>query len=218
VFDHLFSEDVATAHGDPKQPVADLLPEEEALIARAVPKRRREFAMGRTCARTVLERLGVTGFALLSGPKREPIWPAGIVGSVTHTEGLCAAVAAHKSQYAGIGIDAEPDLSLDAQLAEVVCLPEELASIPKLGFMDPHVVPRLVFSAKEAVFKCQFYLTRRFLDFHDVRIEVRSDGTFRVRMLTELPEPVGAGASLVGRWARRGGFLLTAAWLPYRSA
>src|SRR4051812_6216576 len=57
-------------------------------------KRIDDFPRGRACAPRALRELGVEDFSLLGGPQREPIWPAAIIGSITHTHGMAAAVAA----------------------------------------------------------------------------------------------------------------------------
>jgi 4'-phosphopantetheinyl transferase EntD len=208
----LLPDDVQTAWGDPRKEMPRVMPAEEALVANAVPKRRLEFAHGRVYARRALKHFGVENFALLSGPQREPIWPPGIVGSVTHTDGLCAVAAAEGARYVGIGIDVECDEPLEPKLAALVCGPEELGRQARATFLDPGVAARLSFSAKEAVYKCQFYLTRRVLCFSDVGIELEPDGTFRVRVFADVVE-LGQGETFVGRWTRRSGFLLTAAWM-----
>ena len=93
-------------------PGATLFPEEEAAIARAVPKRRREFATGRGCARAALNRLGEPPVPILRGPQGAPLWPAGVVGSITHCDGYRAAAVARTSDIATVGLDAEPDKPL----------------------------------------------------------------------------------------------------------
>src|SRR5260370_20887260 len=75
-------------------PDAYLLPEEEHLVAKAVAKRRREGTNARTCARRALARLGIAETAIRRGAKGEPLWPAGVVGSITHTTGYFAAAVA----------------------------------------------------------------------------------------------------------------------------
>ena len=188
--------------------------EEEECVARAVAKRRAEFSRGRACARSVLAQLNVPDFPLLSGPQREPIWPAGIVGSITHTDGLCAVAAAHDARYRGIGIDAEPCLPLDADVIDYVCLKDELTNGrgTDLSGFDVAERARLIFSAKESVYKCQFPLTRRFIEFHEVRVRFHSNSEFSVELLLDVPE-LGSGACFVGRFAARAGFLLTASWI-----
>ncbi|HEY7101617.1 MAG TPA: 4'-phosphopantetheinyl transferase, partial [Mycobacteriales bacterium] len=99
-----------------------LLPEEEVLVARAVGKRRAEFTTVRTCARIALGRLGLPPAPLLSGPKREPLWPDGVVGSITHCDGYRAVAVARADQLATIGIDAEPHDTLPAGILARIAL------------------------------------------------------------------------------------------------
>jgi 4'-phosphopantetheinyl transferase EntD len=196
-----------------------LLPEEEPLVAKAIGKRRAEFTTVRTCARIALGRLGLPPAPLLSGPKREPLWPAGIVGSITHCDGYRAAAVARSTQLASIGIDAEPDEALPAGILERVTVPAELARLQEL----PAGVhwDRLLFSAKESVYKTWFPLAGRWLGFADaaVAFEPGPDprrGTFTARLLVE-DRPSVAGrtvTALEGRYAVGNGLLVTAITLP----
>src|SRR6202047_4688051 len=82
-------------------------PGEESLVANAVEARRREFITARRCAREALAKLGYAPVPIRAGRKREPLWPAGLVGSITHTTGFRAAAVASRSVLASIGIDTE---------------------------------------------------------------------------------------------------------------
>ena len=79
------------AHGNDEHAGAVLYPEEEAVVAKAVDKRRREFAVVRSCARRAMEKLGVPPQPVLPGERGAPGWPAGLVGSMTHCDGYGAA-------------------------------------------------------------------------------------------------------------------------------
>lgn len=195
--------------GDPGLPSRALFDEESKQIASAVERRRLEFACGRQCARAALRRLGVPDAPLLSGSQREPLWPAGVVGSITHTQGLCIAAAALSRNYAGVGIDLELDQPLLPEVAERVAT---VAEMHALASSPSSIAARLVFSAKEAFYKCQFYRTRQFLNFFDVSIELEAHGEFSV----ELKVDAGAlarGQRFRGRWRRSGGYLFTAVHL-----
>ncbi|MBV8086499.1 MAG: 4'-phosphopantetheinyl transferase superfamily protein [Chloroflexi bacterium] len=148
----------------------DLLPEEQALLSpRAVPKRRLDFALGRAAAHEALRAFGVADEPIGKGPKGEPLWPAGIVGSISHCEGLAAAALARVRRYRGLGLDVEPlDQALDHGVAERVCHPSEL----DIGPAELTPMQRLlaVFSAKEAVYKAVFPVDRVFLDFLDAEL------------------------------------------------
>jgi 4'-phosphopantetheinyl transferase EntD len=215
VLDGLFPDDVVTAWGDPLAPAMPLFPEEEALVARAVPKRQREFAKGRECARTALASLGHHDVMLLSGKDREPLWPAEITGSITHTSGLCAVAVASSKRYLGLGIDAEPAESLTKDVAARVCRSSDESSWNRVASLESSVVPRLVFCVKEAVYKCLFPITRTFLGFEDVAVEL-DEGVFRVTLCIDAP-PFRAGSRFAGRWRRivrsASAHLITGAWL-----
>jgi 4'-phosphopantetheinyl transferase EntD len=211
----LLPDDVKTAWGDPREDAPLGLPAEEALIARAVEKRKREFRKARACARGLLEHFGVRDFALLSGEQREPLWPEGLVGSVTHTDGLCAVVVGSGARYAGLGIDVEPAQPLESGIAKRVCVQGEFERASAATKLEPFVAARLVFSAKEAFYKCQFVSTRRFLGFSDVSVSFAPSGEFAVHMLTEVSE-LGEASAFSGRWAVRGGFVLTSSFVGRR--
>jgi 4'-phosphopantetheinyl transferase EntD len=208
VLSSLLPPGVASAVRDPSEPV-ELHPEEAAFVARAVEKRRREFASGRACARFAMAELGLEPRPIPSGPRREPVWPEGVVGSVTHTTGFCAAAVATRAAYAGIGIDAEPDGPLSDAVAARVCEKGELAAAASLGLAEA-TLAHVLFSAKEAVYKCQFAESGAYLGFHDVRLELDA-GTFRAVLGVDAG-PYARGQVFRGAWRRAGGLILTAAW------
>jgi 4'-phosphopantetheinyl transferase EntD len=200
----------AEAFADP--PDVLLFPEEEQLIAKAVDKRRREFATARNCARSALAALGVAPAPIPSGDKGSPQWPAGFVGSITHCPGYRAAAAARTRDVLTIGLDAEPDEALPSRVLDVIALPGERARLGELTAAAPGTSwDRLLFSAKESVYKAWFPLTRQWLGFHDADITIDAAGTFEARLL--VAAPVVAGSLLTGftgRWAASGGLLVTA--------
>ena len=109
--------------GEP--PGGVLFPEEEQIIARAVPARRREYATVRSCARACLQRLGYPQVPILPGVGGAPIWPVGVRGSMTHCTGYAAAAVAPRSRVCAIGIDAEPDAPLPDGVVDLVATPTE---------------------------------------------------------------------------------------------
>ncbi|GGW73017.1 4'-phosphopantetheinyl transferase family protein [Streptomyces xantholiticus] len=194
-----------------------LFPEEEDCVARAVPKRRREFTTVRLCARAALRRLGHPPAPLLPGRRGAPRWPDGVIGSMTHCDGYRAAVVARAEDGLSLGIDVEPDGPLPEGVLDVVALPAEQDQLALLGARRPTVHwERLLFSAKESVFKTWYPLTGRELDFHEAHVTVDlASGTFSARLL--VPGPVIGGrrlSSFTGRWAADGGLVMTAIALP----
>lgn len=123
--------------GDPDS-TPDLFPE-AAVVARAVPKRRQEFATVRACARTALERIGGPRVPLLPGERGAPGWPPGFIGSMTHCTGYRAAVVAAAGRgLASLGVDAEPHEALrDPGVVEMVTLPGEREHLAKLAASHP---------------------------------------------------------------------------------
>jgi len=189
---------------------AKLWPGEEILVAKAVEQRRREFTTARHCAREALRRLGEPPVAILSGPKREPLWPAGIVGSITHCAGYRAAVVARAGDLTSVGVDAEPNEPLPDGVLDTIALPAEAERVGALLRQRPEVRwDRLLFSAKESVYKTWFPLARRWLDFLEADIVLDTEGGFTVQVL--VPGPV---SRLDGRWMARSGLVLTAIALP----
>lgn len=113
-------------------PDAVLFPEEEVVISRVVDKRRREFRTVRLCARRALRELGLPSVAVLPGEHREPLWPPGVVGSMTHCTGCRAAAVAHSRDLVTVGIDAEPHEPLPPDVTDAIALDEELVRLAKL--------------------------------------------------------------------------------------
>ncbi len=201
----------AEAFGDP--PGAGLFPAEEALLARAVPARRSEFATGRDCARSALGALGLAPAPILPGQAGAPQWPSGIVGSITHCAGYRAAAVAQTRKVRTIGLDAEPDQLLPGEVLELVALPAERARLRDLAAEAPGTCwDRLLFSAKESVYKAWFPLVHRWLGFADADITINAaDGTFEARLLVAAPERSGVPlAGFSGRWLACDGMVLTA--------
>lgn len=157
---------------------------EQALVAKAVPKRVNEFRAGRHCARQALRRLGIDRFDLLAGPNREPLWPSGVVGSISHSDHYAAAAVAAVGNIQSLGIDLEQAKPLARGTLKIVATPDEIQMISDFPANKPW--DTLLFSAKEAFYKAWFPLTRSKLDFHDVLVTLCPDqNQFQVRILTE---------------------------------
>ncbi len=189
----------------------DLFAEEAAEVDRAVPRRRAEFAAGRRCARLALARIGIAPAPLLRGQDREPLWPAGAVGSITHCDGYVAAAVAAADVIRSVGIDAEVHAPIPDGVLQRIARPEELEWI---GTRDGDGVcwDRVLFSAKESVYKAWYPLARRWLGFEDATLTFAPElGTFTARLLVAGPMIGGQPLSgFAGRYLVRDGFVLTA--------
>jgi 4'-phosphopantetheinyl transferase EntD len=202
VFDTLLPSSISVCTAAPWMFSTPAHPEEEALLTRAVSSRQAEFRAGRHAFRAALARLGLAGGALLPGRQREPLWPPGVVGSITHTGQYCAVAVGHASQWAGLAIDAEDDTPLTADLLSIVCRPEEQERLPdyrRAGLLAPC---KLIFSAKECIHKVYFPLNRHTLEFTDARIDIDPGrGTFTADVLISpagIDVPIGR---MYGRFA-----------------
>jgi 4'-phosphopantetheinyl transferase EntD len=197
-------------------------PQEAAQVEGAVPRRQREFATGRACARRALARLGIRDFVLRNGPDRAPRWPAGVVGSITHTgdsrRGLCAVAVARTPEVAAVGLDAELG-SLGEELWDGVLTRCERTWLGTLrDDRERGQGALLIFSAKECFYKAQYPMSGRFLEFGEVEIAVEAQvdaaraeaqsGSFEVRLSRRAPAALPL-RQCKGRYAVDGDLLMT---------
>ena len=190
-----------------------LLPEERAQFGWAVESRMQEFTTARSCARRALLRLGLPPVPILRGPQHEPLWPPGVVGSITHCSGYHAAAVAKRSDVLAVGIDAEIDDELPTRVLERVVVDQErawLAKAPGGTHWD-----RLLFSAKESVYKAWFPFTGHWLDFEDVALTVDPNGRiFSAQLLNASSLSTSwFPRTITGRFQVRNGLILTAVTL-----
>ena len=191
-------------------PLTALMAPEEHLAARAVDKRRYELAAGRDAARAALRLLGAPAIAIGRGRRGEPLWPEGVVGTITHTDTLCVAAVADAGAMRGLGLDAEPDEPLDRELWSLITTREEHVALQD----DPRPGERArrTFCAKEAAYKCQYPLSGTFLEFEDVVIRHDADVRFDAVFQRSAP-PFAAGTTIHGRFVRAGAHVIAGAWI-----
>lgn len=197
----------------------ELFAEEEEALGNAVEKRRREFVTARACARDALSRLGVPAQPIPAGARGEPIWPQGIVGSITHCAGYRACAVGRARELLAIGVDAEPNQPLPPGVLADVSLPEERRWVEGAAAADPGTRwDRLLFSIKESVYKAWFPLAGTWLGFEDAVVTVdRARGTFVAGL--RVPGPSLHGRALdgfTGRWLAADGLVLSAIAVPAR--
>ncbi len=192
---------------------APLHPSEAVMVERAVASRRQEFATGRRCAREALAGLGLAPGPVPSGPNREPVWPTGVVGSITHCVGFRAAAVARATQVASLGVDAEPHQPLPRGVLTAVSTAAERDRLAELAALEPETRwDRLLFSAKESVYKAWYPLARRWLGFEDAELVFDpARGRFDATVTVVGPgDGEGPGRVLAGRYRVVGSLLLTA--------
>jgi 4'-phosphopantetheinyl transferase EntD len=189
-------------------------PQPEAL-ERALPRRRAEFATGRSCARRALAVAGAPACPVPRGAGCEPCWPAGFVGSITHCAGYWAAAVARTTSFATIGIDAETAAALPAGVLDRIAVAEEVRWV-RARDGDGMCWDRLLFSVKESVYKAWSPLGGERLRHRHASVRFAPEaGVFEARLLVAGPRvgPV-AIASFAGRFAVRDGVAVTAVAVP----
>jgi 4'-phosphopantetheinyl transferase EntD len=214
VIEALMPPAVAAVEAFRDEPGEAPFPGEENLIARAVEGRRREFITARRCARAALRAFGYPDAPILPGPKREPQWPAGMTGSITHCAGYRAAAVARYTDVSLLGIDAEPNRPLPDGVAESIVAPGEPEMLDRLADAHPETHwGRLLFSAKESLYKAWFPVTRRWLGFEEACLTIDPEAaTFTATLLVDGARIDGGAALSVldGRFAVDHGLILTA--------
>ncbi len=194
--------------GDP----ATIMDEEWPALAAASPKRVAEFAAGRACARLALQQLGVGPHTPLPvGAQRAPSWPPGIAGSISHAQGACAAVAVPVGTCMAVGIDIECIDAVTPDVWPMLCTPREADWLQRLPRIWRTRAAALLFSAKEAYFKCQFPLFGDWLEFSEVEVRIDAHslagGRFTIARRIAAQRARVAALRCVGRYAFAAGLV-----------
>ncbi len=150
--------------------LASLRPEEAALVAQARPKRQHEFATARALAHLALRRIGADADAILNDTERAPTWPDGVRGSITHCD-TRALAAVCRAEHGSVGIDVEHRKELKRTLWQSVFLESEIADLERLPDALRGRMALVLFSAKEALYKAQFPISRTYMGFRALRVE-----------------------------------------------
>ena len=177
----------------------------------AVLKRKREFAAGRQCAKQALARFGDTSNIAIRDD-RAPVWPNGIVGSISHSREIAWAAVARSSSLRGIGIDAELVIKQETatEIRDRVVNRDEANCLAASNLPEP-MRTTIAFCTKESVYKCLYPLFGITLDFSDVtlrQVDPRA-GAF----VAEVSGKIREVQVLSGRFYRGLGHVFSAAWL-----
>ena len=167
--------DLAVVCGRVGDHASELLTAERVGLERMGDVRRAEYSSGRRVARCAL---GLLGFAdqPVSAHGRIPVWPPGVVGSITHSRTLALAIVARADGMRGVGVDLERERRVDERIAARVLVPREREQLAEQDWRT------MLFAAKEAVYKAVNPLVGEYLEFADVEISAEADGTYRAAM------------------------------------
>jgi len=201
----LFDVPVGVGVTDPRHPQPAAMGSEAAHLGKAIDKRKTEFAAGRAAARLAMQAIDFRPCAVPAHTDRAPIWPAGLWGSISHKDTLCAAVVTRAR--ACLGLDIEENTDLDPGLIPTICLEREIAAIEGANQAQ---LAKLIFSAKEAAYKAQYPITGQLFGFDHMEITL---DIARNAFTATFVKPVGRvaiGDTLPGRFDCVAGHLVTA--------
>jgi len=209
VLQSLFPRDCAVAVRTEPGRVSDLFESEAVSVRDAVPDRQAEFAAGRACVRQALRSVGAPPYAILPGKFRAPVWPHGLIGSISHCPGLCVAVVAHRLMGKAVGVDVETNDRLADGMHDIVAILDERGALDNLQRALKCDPLKLLFVIKEALFKLYFPATRHFLDFHHASVRLDPEtGTFEAELVESSAPAVFGLRRFTGRFGVTSGYLM----------
>jgi 4'-phosphopantetheinyl transferase EntD len=215
----LFPKNISLACMRVKDASLDVFEAERPLIEKAVAKRRREFSAGRCCARQALRALDCADAPIIHDQNGAPLWPQGIVGSITHSKTHAAAVAAETSKLRGLGIDLETVSRVSPAITnKILTAPEKAYLLRHPDPVEKQHLQALFFSAKEAIYKCLHPLLQCRIGFQDARIECMPDQqSINIVMCTRIQCALPGIEYLHGRYCYFDDTVCTAVWLEAES-
>ena len=176
-------------------------------------KRDREFKVGRFCAQHALKQLSIDATVPVD-TDRKPIWPTGIIGSISHSENFAWAATLKQDTFRGIGIDTEIVVD-DSTLRQVI--DEITAADERDLFSEIHddfkTAFTIVFSAKESIYKCLYPNNEQFFGFHDVKLIAATDATVTFTQQPSNPNFSSAPRDLTVHLAVAGRDVFTSIWI-----
>ena len=194
-----------------------LLPEEQAIVESfGSQKRRAEFTMGRIYAHGALSRFGLESEPILRNPETmEPCWPDSVWGSITHSAGFAAVAVGLKKEIKGVGIDLESfSRSVDFKIRSHVCVDSELEWLESLPNEQANRALRIIFSAKESIFKCLYPGTKTYLSFKDAAVSINeTEKNFTFTIFKSFPGIIKYGFPHHGRYSEMNKMLLTSVYI-----
>lgn len=189
--EQLFDSSISSYYTATADRTNQLLPQERDLIINSVESRQQEFSSGRWCAHQAIRTLGLTDSAILMGPNREPIWPPGVVGSISHCPDWSIAVAASADKVSGLGVDVERLSSAENLPLTLLYTKSELKWLSSNPAEQQTTLKMLVFSAKESIYKAFFPHFGKYIDYLQVELRFNQEQhtfefSFHLKALNQL--------------------------------
>lgn len=192
------------------------LKEEEACIQSVKAEHRRnEFLLGRACAHQALSTFHLSHLPILRNENRSPIWPKSIVGSISHTENWAVAAVGKQTAVKGIGIDIENlHRAVNLGIQRHVCISREAEWLAQFSSEQMEFFLKIIFSAKEAIFKCYHPLTGVYLDFKDAWVFLPENSPcFEFTLLKDCGADFPQGFQHKGAYQIVQNMVLTSTWV-----
>ena len=164
----------------------ELTANEKLLTGTFSNKRLKDFSTGRFCARKALAQIGYGPDDILMGDDKQPLWPSGTIGSISHSKYLTGAVVGLASQFRSIGLDVETMGKITAEMWRMLYTETEQDFLNSCPYQDLAYYTTLLFSFKESFYKLQFPLTHTFLEFTDVEVAFTNQ-KFQLKVLKQFP-------------------------------
>lgn len=190
-----------------------LTPAEKALVEKAGVQRQSHFSTGRHCAREALADFGANDAEILMGEVKEPLWPAGFIGSISHSKKLTGAIVARAGDIAAIGLDIETIGGVNRDMWDMLFVDTEQTFLDTLDDAKQALFATLMFSFKEAFYKLQYPLTKQYLDFKEADLRY-AGGIFTLRTGPEFDQHKIPVEQLVFEWDRFDDQVIGVSYLP----
>ena len=170
------------------------------------PNRQKEFLLGRVCASKAHELY--FGSELLELPMdldRSPVWPSGVVGSISHNQFWIGAAVAQSQNLLGIGIDLEIMGRVKLELSRYIRSAEDLKTHEVLNANE---ILTIIFSAKESLYKALYPTVKSFFGFETAALKEIDlvNGTFKIELISKISSHIGPALGPSGRFKFEGRF------------
>lgn len=171
-------------------------------LNKAVTKRRAEYFASRVCVRYALSQLGIEGFLLTNDRDRAPIWPQGIIGSLSHTHHCISLLLAKATSEKILGVDCEQIMQQQTaeEMQSMIVTAQEMAVLRHSGLPFSTALT-VAFSLKESLYKALFPQLRTFMNFDAAEIISCTANAERVtlRLTQTFAAGFAAGREFCGR-------------------
>ena len=211
ILEPLFPAGVRSVFSESAPANVDRYPEEERFTGKMVERRLQEFQHGRLCARLALSMLGHPPGPIGRGKHRDPLWPAGYIGSISHAGSQAAAAVAATDLFLGLGLDMEFADPIEDSLIASICRTEEIDRLDDRA--DIGCGAKLLFSIKESIYKCLWPLIREFVDFTEIEVRLVDDSNQYEAIAHTAKCDAAPVDRLSGRYRQYGKLILASAYI-----